>query len=83
MPKKKRYVVTIEIDMEACPWLKGEVVTVGSIVTETSDVYGCCGPDGTFVEGGGLPCPTELPSAALTLLEDGITEVQEVGNFLN
>ena len=65
----KKFVVTVRIDKEACPWLKDEVVEVGTVVTETGDLYSCCGKDGTFVEGGGLECPTELPTAALEAID--------------
>ena len=68
----KKYVVTVRLDSKACPWLYDEVVEVGTVVTETIDSYGCCGPGGTFVEGGGLPCPTELPTAALEALDVAI-----------
>lgn len=80
----KKYVVTIRLDKEACPWLKDEVVEVGTVVTETGDFYGCCGKGGTFVEGGGLECPTELPTAALELVDAvDFRKAARTGKFFN
>ena len=80
MDNVQKYIVIVDIDKEACPWLKDTVVKVGAIVTETSDFYGCCGPGGTLVEGGGLECPTELPTAALSPLADDEKAVDTVLN---
>ena len=83
MAYEQKYVVIVELDKEACPWLRDAVVKVGTIVTETADIYGCCGPDGTFVKGGGLSCNTELPTAALCLLTEEVDDSQIAGTPLN
>jgi hypothetical protein len=69
-----KYIVIVELDNKTCPWLRDEVVKVGTIVTETSDNFGCCGPGGVFVEYQGMRCPTELPREALKPLDEAKPE---------
>jgi hypothetical protein len=65
MPKVREFLVIRTLTSEECPWLDDDVVTVGTIVYETVDQFGCCGPGGVFVRYEGMLCPTELPSSAL------------------
>ncbi len=73
----RKFIVIVEVDKEQCFWLGDEVVKVGTIATETSDMYGCCGPDGIMVSYEGMRgTGCELPKTALApFVDESIPEV--------
>ena len=66
-----RVVATRAITTTECPWLEQEI-PAGTIMFVSSDLYGCCGPQGLPIELEGSSRMFEVPlDAVVGIIENG------------